>query len=362
MSTAIIVPGNLTFNGTEVRNISEVVMQRIYTKPTLAQQMTLIGGIEAKMQIAILGRLSKLTKLDAGCGVGASAGQVPTSEKFWNPVRAKFWLEFCWKDFVATFFVYLQRKGIQRPDMTGTEIQDFIAELLPDALIEDFMRITWFGSTTATLVGAGSGDANITATSSITDYNLIDGFWKQLIAIAATAKIAVNATGGIGASNGQATFALQDSNLTAAGVVADLDLMKYSADYRLRDVPNAVYQVTQSVADKVEQYLRGFANIEASYMTLENGLRVAKWNGIPVVPNSFWDRTIRADFSNGTKYDKPHRAVLTTLDNLQAGVDDTTAIGDFEVWYERQTEKVNFRGGYMVDAKEIEDYMVKTAY
>jgi hypothetical protein len=362
MSTAIINPSNLTFNGKEVRDIGEVVVQRAFTKPSISQQMTLVGGIEAKMQIAILGRLSKLTKLDAGCGTGAQAAQVPTSQKFWNPVRAKFWLEFCWKDFVATFMVYLQRKGIQRPDMTDTAIQDFIAELLPDALIEDFMRIVWFNSTTASLVGAGSGDANITAASSVTDYNLIDGLWKQLIAIAATAKIAVNATGGIGASNGQATYALQDSNLTSAGVIADLNLMKYSADLRLRDAPNAVYLVTQSVADKLEQYFQTLTNTEANYTSLQSGVKVAKWNGIPVIPMSFWDRTIRADYDNLTKYDKPHRAVLTTLENLQAGVDDTTAIGDFEVWYERNTEKVNFRGGYMVDAKEIEDYMVKTAY
>lgn len=342
--------------------MSEVIMTRLYTKPAISQQLTLIGGIEAKMQIAILGRLAKLTKLDAGCGLGAMAGQVPTSQKFWNPVRAKFWLEFCWKDFVATFMVYLQRKGIQRPDMTGTEIESFISSLLPDALTEDFLRIAWFNDTTHSVVGSGSGTAKLTAGTDPTDYTIIDGLWKQLFAIAGTAKITNNAAGGLNAANGQASFALQDSVLTPLGAITDLNTMKYGADFRLRDAPDAFYQVTQSVADKVEQYLQGFANVEASYMTLENGLRVAKWNGIPVIPNSFWDRTIRSDFSNGTKYDLPHRAILTTPANLQAGVDDTSAIGDFEVWYERQTEKVNFRGGYMVDAKVIEDYMVKTAY
>lgn len=365
MATApILIPANLTFNGEEVRNISEVIMTRIYTKPDLNRYMTLVPGIEAKKQIAILGRLSKLTKKDGGCGVGASPGQVPTSQKFWNPERVKFWLEYCWKDFEDTFMIYLQRKGIQRPDMTGTEIQDFIASLLPDALIEDFMRITWFNDTTHTLVGAGSGSEKITATSSITDYNIIDGLWKQLFAISATAKITTGTAGGLAAANGQATFALQDSVLTGAGVAADLDKLKYEADLRLREAPDAVYQVTQSVYDKLEQYLRTtFApTIDAAYTTLTNGLRVLQWNGIPVIPNSFWDRTIRADFSNGTKYDLPHRAILTTPGNIQAGVDDPSAIGDFEVWYERKDEKVNFRGGYYVDAKEIEDYMVKTAY
>lgn len=363
MPTAIINPSNLTFNGKEVRDISEVVIAKTYAKPALNQIMTLVSPIEAKQQIAILGRLSDLTVLDPGCGLGAASGQVPTSQKFWNPQRVKFWLEFCWKDFVATFMVYLQRKGIQRPDMTDTAVADFIAELLPDALYEDFLRITWFNSTTATLVGAGSGDANVTAGTTIGLMNIIDGIWKQVIGLGAGAKTTGADAGGIVAANAAASFALQDSTLTPAGVAKDLDALTYNADLRLRGDAGAVIEVTQSVYDKAGQYLRAsFPNIEAAYMTLQNGVRVLSWNGYPVIPISYWDRLIRSKFSNGTKYDLPHRALMTTLGNIQAGVDDTSAIGDFEIWYERKAETVNFRGGYFVDAKEIEDYMVKAVY
>ena len=362
MATApIFNPASFTFTGQNVVDFSDVVMQTIYAKPELNQQLTIVPGIISKQKVGIMGRLSKITKKDAGCGLGQTSPQIPASEKEWDPVQTKIWIQQCWKDLEATFMIYWQRLGKDRPDMIGTAIADFIKTLMVDASIEDLMRIAWFNSTTASAAGSGSGDANLTVGTSLTDYNIIDGIWKQIFAIGAGIKI-TSAAGGIGTANAAASFALQDSTLTTAGVIADLDAMKYGADTRLRNNPAAMFWVTQSVADKVEQYLRGFTNVEGSYQTLESGVRVAKWNGIPVLPVEFWDRTIRADFSNGTKYDKPHRAILSTKENLMLGLDDSRAPDDFRLFYDEMTETNNFKGGYRVDALVLEDGMLKVAY
>ena len=48
----IINPSDLTFNGEEVRAISEAIMEEVFAKPALTEVLTAYTGIKAKKQIA----------------------------------------------------------------------------------------------------------------------------------------------------------------------------------------------------------------------------------------------------------------------------------------------------------------------
>ena len=69
-AAALITPGDITFNGQEVRSMSEVIIEDAYQNPSLNEFHTIVENIVAKEQIAYLGTLSKMTKADAGCGTG----------------------------------------------------------------------------------------------------------------------------------------------------------------------------------------------------------------------------------------------------------------------------------------------------
>ena len=129
----ILNPSDLTFNGQEAKDIGEAVIESIFENPAVADLMTVYDGIVTKKQIPFLGTLSKITKKDAGCGSGVSANNIPMTEKFWEPENLKIWLQLCAEDLVNSFWVYAQKLGMDRSDVTGTTIASFVVDRMTAA-------------------------------------------------------------------------------------------------------------------------------------------------------------------------------------------------------------------------------------
>lgn len=355
---AFVNPNTLTFSADQVRSLAEVFIASVFDKPELSAVHTFDDGIVNDKQIGIISRFSKITKKDPGCGNGVLSKSIGLSGKEWDPQQTKIWLQLCHSDFETNFLMFLKEKGINYSDITQTEIADFILEMMGDAAVEDVWRLAWFSDSTHTNVSAGSGTEVITSGVDLTDYRILpSGFWKQIFAIVtadATRKTAI-------AANAEATFLLQDSVLTAAAANTLLAKIVTDADYRLQGASDKVLLVTQSIMNKYMDYLESIA-VPASFEKIEGGFSVMKRRGIDIIAINQWDRTIRTDFSNGTVWSLPHRAVLTTKRNLRIGMDDSGAIGQFNVFHDPMTETNNFKGGYKIDAKIVEDYMVQAAY
>lgn len=346
---------SITFNGAELRSLSEAIITALVDKPELTSIHTIIPGIVAKQQIAILGRLRKITKLDGGCGVGATTPEIPATQKFWEPVQVKMWLKYCHTDFDASFMVYLKNKGKDVADITNTDIADFIIDLMGDAAYEDIYRIAWFSDKSAANV---SGGGTIRNTVPLGDYNIIDGFWKQLFAIvsgAAARRVTIT-------ENAAASFALQDTFVTADKPATNYfrNLVTH-ADPRLKGASDKLILATTSLLDQYAIELES-QNLDASYQRIEGGYSTLKIRGIEIVGMPTWDATIREDIQNGTVYNRPHRALFTTKSNIQLAVDEASALQDFDVFYDKPTEMNHFKGAYKVDAKIVEDHMVQVAY
>lgn len=356
----LLNPASITWSGKEVQSLSETIMTGVYNDPELENLVQIYQGIVAKQQIVYMGTLSKIVKKDAGCGTGVLSPSVAMSQKFWAPERCKFWLSECVDNYQEIFFVWAQKKGINRNDLTEGELATFITERMTDSLKKDLMRIAWFNDVNHGNI-SDSPAGVITDGVSLTDYNIIDGFWAQIydiVAADATKRYTIT-------ENAAVTKVLQDT-LAADRALAMLRDMLQKADKRLSEQTDIAFYLTDSLVNNYQTYLESqsnstsFARIEGvKYGGFETGL---SFRNIPIYRMSFWDRTIRADFDNGTTYYQPHRAVLTSKANLGVGVEDLASLKDMEVWYEKMEQTNNFRGGFKIDAKVIENHMIQVAY
>ena len=142
----------ITFNGEEAR---EGILEEAFKKPEMTRFHTVVGGIVAKKQIAFLQRFSKVTLADTGCGTGMSEKAIPMYEKFWEPALLKIWLTPCWYAFKDQFYVWGQKRGIARADLSNTDLAEYLMEVIGDAAFEDALRMAWFGDESAAKYDAG---------------------------------------------------------------------------------------------------------------------------------------------------------------------------------------------------------------
>ena len=339
----------ITFNGKEAR---EGIIEPAYMSPEISEFLTIVEDIVAKEQIAFLGRITKITQIDAGCGTGAMNKAVPMTDKFWNPVAVKAWLTQCASDLESTFFVWGLSKGIKKYDLTTGDFIDFAMDIMTTAVKEDALRLIWFGDTGAdTILNASflqdAGD--------IPFYDAIDGLWKQVFdAVTATTMNQVAIT-----ANAGGTYALQ-----ALGATDAYDIfrgMLEQADARLKSEPNKMILCTTSMWENWLTY-KETRNIDMSFVRQEKGFKTDMYRGVPIYAMDFWDRQINSDMNDGTAWITPHRALLTTKENMLVGLDASGAIQDFKVFLDDVTEINHMKGGYKVDVKIIHEFMTIAAY
>lgn len=339
----------ITFNGKEAMS---GIIEPAYLTPELSEFHTIVQDIVAKQQIAFLGRLTKVTQKDAGCGTGILNKEIPMTEKYWNPTAVKIWLTQCASDLEQTFWVWGLNKGIAKYDLTAGDFIDFAMEVMTSAVKEDALRMAWFGDTAADTIANGSF---LNSASDVPFYDAIDGFWKQIFdAVTGTTmkKVAISV-------NANATYATQALGSTDA--YDTFRKMLEQADSRLKSEPSKMFLCTTSMFDNWLAY-KETKDIDMSFVRQEQGFKTDIYRGVPIIAVDAWDRAIDSDMNNGTKWILPHRAVLTTKENLMVGLDSATATTDFKVFLDDVTEINHMKGGYKVDVKVMHDFMAIVAY
>jgi len=369
----IINPSDLTFNGEEVRAISEAIMEEVFAKPALTEVLTPYTGIKAKKQIAFLGRLNGLVGQASDtsqCAPVENTAGITNTEKFWNPVYIDDRFSECWTDLLDTFFIYATRNGLEKADLTTTEFADFFIERYQDEIFEAMHRFIWFGDTDAAAITASPAGNFAAATFVAKRWNAIDGIWKQLYAIvAADSDRRTSGAGTISTYNAQALAADQafDAAATTNRVVTKtLQDVIFNADYRLQDKQDKIILVTKSVAD---QYIRELEaetsnGIDVAFEYLQDGIMVLKRMGVTIIALSFWDRMITGYTSNaaGTGYFRRHRVLMTTKENLAFGTEEEGNLSNVEVFYDKRLKTNYFDFAANLDAKVLQDYMIQVSY
>lgn len=356
-----IDPTDLTWNGKEIRDLNEAIFEQVFVDRPVTDFHTIFTDVKAKQQIAYLGLLGLVGKSGAGCDPSADSGSITMTEKFWDPKDIAVRFEECWKDLKEVFFVWGKNAGIKATDLTSTDYLNFVEFRLADAVEKAKLRITWFGDTDA----ANYDDSPAGIIKNGTDlayFNAIDGLWKQIYAIVATTAARKTAISPNAGGNTYANQIFNATDLTNKIAHTTFQAMIDNADERLRDVENKIILCTWSMYNQYKKELKAYSAVESSYRLVQDGSRVLQYDGIDVIPFNFWDRTIKAYLDNGTKYYQPHRALMTTKENLGIATESATAFGEIAVFYDPKSRKNITESLWKMDAKIVEDYMIQVAY
>lgn len=138
--------------------------------------------------------------------------------------------------------------------------------------------------------------------------------------------------------------------------------MVEKADERLIGDPDAKLLVTRSLADNYRKTLRN-KTLGAGFIEItENGKTQLYFDGVPLSIRYDWDRTIKSAFNNGTTHYRPHRAVLTTPENIPVGTLSVDDFDELDSFYDRTLKSNIMDVALSLDTKHLEKYMTVAAY
>lgn len=337
------------------KQAEKVIINPAFDDPELKDIHMIIPGIQSDTQVAFMGRISKVTKLDPGCGSGKTTKAISLSEKFWTMKRMKVWSSQCSDDLEQTFFVWGLKPGSQRKDLTSGDFAKYALELMTAAVKEDALRIAWFGDTAVDTVANGG---TLLLAGDVAHYNQLDGFWKKIFtAVTGTTMTKAYTV----TANAAGSFLLQDSTLATDEAYKAINALVKKADKRMDTVKGRkVIYLTDSMWQNWLDYKESKL-IDSSFVRQGEYFSTDKYRGVTIVSLPFWDRWIRSDFQNGTVYNLPHRGLISYVENIQIGL-DTASITDFRVWYNDDTEETNWKGLYKMDVQIPMDFLMTVFY
>ena len=352
---ALINTSVFNFSAEEIRDINELILEEILQAPELSVLHTIYPGVVTNKYIGFLGEGDIVGLPAQGCDPTPQQWKIEGEQKLWEPKRWEVFLTECWADLESTMAIYAMNKGVDIGDLSNTDYMAVVVDILSKAIKKMIWRFCWFGDKDA--ANYNGSPAGIITDSVNTDYfQLIDGFWKQLQAVAPSGnkqRVTIGA-------NAAATQDLQYSTLTGQMAYETLSKLHLAAPVVLRSQPDLMFACTQSMVDGYMQYLEG-KDIECTYVNLTEGVKALNFRGIPVVAFPIWDEMIQSYENNGASLNNPHRAVLTTKSNLAIGVAENSVLDEIKVWYEPKEDRCYMRSRDSIDAKVLQEKMFTLA-
>jgi hypothetical protein len=341
---------NLHFTADELRSLNELVVTAVLEAPSLTDFHTLVTGIKNDKRIGIIpGTFGLIGKAAQACNPTAQCYEDTAIEKTWEPKYKEVIIDMC-IDEITNSLMRLYVDCANPYDLTKTQIFAFIQDLLAKDLPKMVFRTVWFDDKNAAQFPVG----NITPGVDPAFFNVIDGFWVQFAAIYAANPLQLNALPG----NTQATYALQQSVATPLLMYNAINTLIDNAISELAAQPDRVLLVTRSVFDRLRRQLQALGTAFQDYKLMINGLEFATWDGIKIVSIPLWDQWIRAYENNGTRWNDPHRAVYTTVSNLNIGLACTSAFENVNSFYDPRSRYNRIEATDALDAKIIDDRLL----
>lgn len=351
----------------DVQDLSTAVYKGVFAKPSLEQFHGIRTGIKGAQRIPILGGFSGLLgSLKADCDTTADAGTIATSAKQWAPKYISGRVTMCYDDIMGSYAQWLMANGLAKEDLNNSgAFAQYATQMLGDALAEAVLRLAWLGDT-----ALEADDTNDIDSTNVKYFTPIDGFWKQLVAIATadtTKRITIAKNAGDTIDN----QAFTSSDTTNQVVTGYFTSAHRNADLRLKalNASEKIIIATDSMCEQYRAERKLASGIDAAYNRVENGIDTLMCDGIEVVPFSLLDRYLKAYFqvtaSSKTTVINPHRFVLTTraaMANLLIATEQTSNLAELKVEY-NSFHKLWFADyGFMLDAKVGNDDAVVVGY
>lgn len=349
---------NFTMNPEEAQGVSEAIFIGLILEGSLEETHDIITGIEHKTQIPFIGNLGLLGKKITGCDRNVNGGTIPLTEKWWDPVLIGDRLKHCAKDVPALLKLFNKAKKINPDFFDRIDSEDFgiiIAKVM-QAMESMLNRKVWFEDTAAANVSNGGVFKNGV---DVSYFNTFNGLFKQIFAeIPDTAANYVEI-----AANDGANYAAQE--LAANSALGIFRKMHTKMDARffqaLEQGAQPEFLVTrelyQNYQDQLEDKSLVFTLAEA-----KDGVNQLTYRGIPIKVRYDWDNNIRTYQDNGTKWNLPHRAILTVKENIPVGTLNTSDLNTLETWYEMKDKANYIDFDLSLDAKHLLPYLTVAAY
>lgn len=281
--------------------------------------------------------------------------------KRWAPVEARGRKDYCYTEFQADqWFGQFRPTADNIADLlTVPEFRQFFDVMATMDVLKDVWMQAWFASTSNTAAGSGSGSQTVTSADMVPYLNQNSGFWEQLAAGVGTGP--TDTYRYTIAANGEATKALQLSTFTDALAWEALLKVRTKAGAILQSQSNKVIMMTQSVYNGIQGYAMDRQMLSGFHRVDFGGIERDAINGVPIIPIPAWDDIIFTAFDNGTKWDRPHRIVMTTVDNLGVGFEDANVIFPNSK-YDDRIEKVYTKFGGRMDYLLLDAASAAVAY
>jgi hypothetical protein len=348
---SLIDTSDLTLNPQEALSVSEAIFEKVYAKPALADAHGIQTGIQMKTQIPFYGLLGPVGKASSGCTPNSSAEKVNLTEKYWDPALVDFRLTHCQNDINQLFKMWKKSRIANKTwEEVDNEQMAFITDRGIDATMEAILRISQFGDKTAALVANGG---HITAGSDIAFLTMINGLWQQIYAGATIVRYTIN-------ENAETTEALQLA-LAADTALQAMRYMYNNIDARAFGIEGLQFQMTRTLWNNWSDYLED-KSLVFSLDRTEQGSTKQSYRGIPILVRNDWDRNIRLWEDQGATLLYPHRAILTSKNNIPIGTSDEESMKSLDSFYDKVTKSHYLDAAFYIDAKVLEEAMIAVAY
>lgn len=348
---------DVTFSNEEVRALNELMFLDYVEAGEFAQFHDVHTDIVSGKEIAWIGEMADIGRASRGCNPVDDTAGIDTVKKLWDPKEFDARLKECYTDIAATMAVYARNTGTDVADLTETDYFNVIGERFGRAINRMVWR-TWIMDTTHTLVGAGTGTEEITAGQDITLVNIVDGYWKQIADIVAAAPDQQTVV----AANAEATKALQLSALTPTLALGYLMDATYNMPVELVQRTDKVGMITRYFANQAKRAFQATNTHPDAYMAVRDGVELLIVNGVEFAIIDEWTKQIETYHNLGDTFLKPHRAVITTRDNLAYGITSANTFGVFNTWYEKKDRASYIELIDQIDVKVMQDKLIQVVY
>jgi hypothetical protein len=322
---------NITPENGALQDIRELIFLQTIEAADITRFHVFNPGVLNGQKVGFIGEVGPVGKVGTGCNPTYGKTLIPATEKEWALGDWEIAEGICYADVKDTLVRHAMRTKTEVADLTGTDYLTVVVEpVMKGALRKMLWRLLWFGDIDAKNVTSGGiikdgVDTNL--------FKVADGFFKKINAIIAgnpAQRISVPA-------NAQATYATQISAFTDAKSVLESLITK--ADLLLRQSDDTLIMMTQSFADVFDANISAMSlAVDAQWELLVNGIKKLHWKGVDMYAVPVWDEFIRTFEDNGTKWNNPHRALLTTGKTLNFGSPATDSIGDLQTWFDRKDQ------------------------
>lgn len=323
-----------SLTASDLMDYRRMVFQQIYEPRDVRTTEQVVTGVRNGAVLPIFKR--KLNP-DAFPFVDPATGCNPTTCDMSNEYSAHTWetgliecrLPICLRKFSDDFHKFWNTcRGSVDMD---TAMLDWISRTFIDNLRLGSFRVAYF--------------SDKSETSAI--YNKINGIFAQM----------QTQSGNIIAVTENAGVSYTAQALTGEKAYQYLEQMYIKASGEAWFDPSTMeFKVTKSFASALVSYLNKAGrnapgtcecidpNTATAMQTfMLEGLRVF---GIPVRVKYEWDEIINGSsvLNNGTVWTKPHRAILSPVENVLIGTCDEDLINSFDMWYSRDDKTVYIEG------------------